>query len=56
MRVLLEKRVCPLCFSRFMSDEQHYLMYCTSTGLIKLRIDHFNEINEFKRLIVNNLD
>ena len=24
-----EKRVCPLCFSRSIGDEQHYLMYCT---------------------------
>ena len=43
----------PLCFSRSIGDEQHYLMYCTSPGLIKLRIDYFNKINELKSLIIN---
>ena len=42
-----EKRVCLLCFSRSIGDEQHYLMYCTSPGLMKLRIDYFNKIHNF---------
>ena len=28
-------------------------MYCTSPGLIKLRIDNFRKVNELKRLITN---
>ena len=51
-----EKRVFPLCFSRSIRDEQHYLMYCTSPGLMKLRIDYFNKIKELKLLIMNKLD
>ena len=51
-----EKRVCPLCFSRSIGDEQHYLMYCTSPGLIKLRMDYFSKMNELKRLITNKPD
>ena len=48
-----EKRVCPLCFSRSTGDEQHYLIYSISPGLIKIRTDYFNKINELKRLIMN---
>ena len=51
-----EKRVRPLCFSRSIGDEQHYLMYRTSPGLIKLRIDHFSKMNELKHLITNKPD
>ena len=39
-----EKRVCPLCFSRSIGDEQHYLMYCSSPGLVKLKIDYFSKM------------
>ena len=31
-------------------------MYCTSPGLIKLRIDYFSKTNELNRLITNKLD
>ena len=34
----------------------HCLMYCASPGLIKLRIDNFNKVNELKRLIINKSD
>ena len=50
------EKECPLCFSRSIRDEQHYLMYCTSPGLMKLRIDHFNKIKELKLLIMNKFD
>ena len=45
-----------MCFSRSLGDEQLYLMYCTSSGLIKLRIDYLNNINEVKYLIINKPD
>ena len=31
-------------------------MYCTSPGLMKLRIDYFNKIKELKLLIMNKPD
>ena len=42
--------------SSFHLIEQHYLMYCTSPGLMKLRIDYFHKIRELKLLIMSKPD
>ena len=55
--LVIESFQLTLKFHSFIpSNEQHYLMYCTSPSLMKLRIDYFNKIKGLKLLIMNKPD
>ena len=46
----------PVVLQQTIGGERHYLMFCTSPGLMKLRIDYFNKIKELKLLVMNKPD